>query len=205
MKRNKIQKVIEQRIAASQPGEIFITSDFSDIASAKSANRALLRLEEDGVIRRVLRGVYEKPRYSDYLQEYVAPSPEKVAQAIARNFGWRIIPHGDTALNMLGLSTQVPSTWLYVSDGPYKEYKYNGLTLRFKRTTQKELTNISDKTALIIQALKALGKENVDQHILRQIAGLLTKEEKESMVKEAQYSTDWIYQSIKKLQECEVT
>lgn len=198
-----MQNKIAMRIDESPCGTIFVTSDFSDIASSKTANRALLRLEEKGIIRRVLRGVYEKPEYSDFLQEYVAPSPDKVARAIARNNGWRIVPNGDTALNTLGLSTQVPSTWLYVSDGPYKEYPYGEVTLSFKRTAKREFANLSDKTALVIQALKALGEKGVTETVLCTLASLLTSEEKEQMIQEAKYATDWIYQNIRKISECE--
>ncbi len=198
-----MQNEIAMRIDESPCGTIFVTSDFSDIASSKTANRALLRLEEKGIIRRVLRGVYEKPEYSDFLQEYVAPSPDKVARAIARNNGWRIVPNGETALNTLGLSTQVPSTWLYVSDGPYKEYPYGEVTLSFKRTAKREFANLSDMTALVIQALKALGEKGVTETVLCTLASLLTSEEKEQMIREAKYATDWIYQNIRKISECE--
>ena len=110
----------------------------------------LTRLEADGLIRRVIRGVYDKPEYNDFLGEYVAPSPDKVANALARNFGWSIVPCGDTALNLLGLSTQVPAAWVYVSDGTYKEYAYDNTTIQFKRTTNKEVSKLSYKTALTV-------------------------------------------------------
>ena len=135
MKRATSLKQIEEKIISGSTGTIYITSDFADIASSGAANRTLLRLEENGVIRRVLFGVYEYPEYNEFLNEYVAPSADKVAHALARKFGWTIVPCGDTALNLLGLSTQVPAVWSYVSDGTYKEYTFDKTTLKFKRTT----------------------------------------------------------------------
>ena len=178
MKRNISLNQIEERIRDSQKGTIFITSDFMDLASSDAANRALLRLEEAGLIRRVLFGVYEYPEYNEFLEEFIAPSPDKVARALARKFGWTIVACGDTALNLLGLSTQVPSVWLYVSDGTYKEYTYGNTTIKFKRTTNKEISKLSPKTALVIQAIKALGKENITDEIIGKIASIMTKEEK---------------------------
>ena len=119
-----------------------------------------------------------------------------VAHALARKFGWTIVPCGDTALNMLGLSTQVPAVWLYVSDGTYKEYTYGNTVIRFKRTTNKEISKISYKTALVIQALKALGKENITDEIINQIASVTTGKEKTA---EAKYATSWIYDVIKEI------
>lgn len=157
----------------------------------------LSRLEEEKVILRVLRGVYYKPAYSRLLDEYIAPSPDAVAQAIARNFGWTIVPCGDTALNLLGLSTQVPAVWSYVSDGPYKEYSYDSTTIKFKHTTNKVLSKISTKTALVIQALKTLGKENINDKTVSAIRSGTTEKERRAMLTEAQYATAWIYEIIK--------
>ena len=197
MKRNISFNQIEERISNSQKGTIFLTSDFIDLASSDAANKALLRLEEAGLIRRILFGVYEYPEYNEFLNEYVEPSADRVAHALARKFGWTIIPCGDTALNLLGLSTQVPSVWLYVSDGTYKEYTYGNTTIKFKRTTNKEISKLSYKTALVIQAIKALGKENITNEIINKIAQATTDEEKAQMFAEAKYATSWIYDIIK--------
>lgn len=205
MEREMFLRDIEKRIETAPQGTVFVTSDFTDIASAQTANRALQRLENDGKIRRILRGVYEYPRYSSFLNEPIAASPDKVAEAIARNHGWRIVPSGDTALNMLGLSTQVPGTWSYMSDGPYKKYRFGNITMNFKRTAHKELTGMSDKTALIIQALKALGKDNVTDDRIFRIASLLTGKEKRDMLREARHTTAWIYEMIKMIGAYEVS
>lgn len=122
-----------------------------------------------------------------------------MAHALARKFGWTIVPCGDTALNRLGLSSQVPAVWLYVSDGTYKEYTYGNTVIRFKRTTNKEISKISYKTALVIQAVKALGKENITDEIKNKIASTTTDEEKAKMFAEAKYATSWIYDVIKEI------
>ena len=197
MKRNLSLKSIEDQIRRSPKGTIFLTSDFADMASSDAANKALLRLEETGLIRRILFGVYEYPDYNEFLHEYTEPSPDKVAHALARKFGWTIVPCGDTALNMLGLSTQVPAVWLYVSDGTYKEYAYGKTVIRFKHTTNKEISKISYKTALVIQALKALGHDRITAEVIDSIAAATTDDEKRAMFTEAKYATSWIYDTIK--------
>ena len=190
---------VSLRIESMPAGEVFIISDFSDLADDAAIRKVLSRLEDDGAIRRIMRGVYDCPEYSKFLDEYVEPKPDKVAHALARNYGWTIVPCGDTALNMLGLSTQVPAVWLYVSDGTYKEYTYGNTIIKFKRTTNKEISKISYKTALVIQALKALGKENITAEIINKIAASSTDEEKTAMFTEAKYATSWIYDIIKEI------
>lgn len=188
---------IKKIIMSSKGGSVFVASDFTDIASKKTASMGLLRLEEDGLIKRVLRGVYFKPEYNEFLAEYVAPNPDDVANALARNFGWSVVPCGDTALNMLGLSNQVTAVWSYVSDGPYNEYSYDKTSIKFKHTTNKEISKLSYKTALLVQALKTLGKENIDEITLNKLSESLTEKEKKKMLAEAKTATSWIYEYIK--------
>lgn len=190
---------IKRRILTYESGTVFVAADFADITDKKTASVGLSRLESEGVIRRILRGVYDKPAYNRFLGESVAPIPDKVAHAIARNFGWTIVPCGDTALNLLGLSTQVPAVWVYVSDGTYKEYSYDNTTIQFKRTTNKEVSKLSYKTALVIQALKALGKDNIDEMVISRLQKILTAEEKKAMVSEAKAVTSWIYEYLKQI------
>ena len=192
-------KLIRDRINRSDIGTVYVAVDFVDISDKTSVNAYLARLVDEGLIRRVLRGVYDKPEYNDFLEEYVAPSPDKVANALARNFGWSIVPCGDTALNLLGLSTQVPAAWVYVSDGTYKEYAYDNTTIQFKRTTNKEISKLSYKTALTVQALKALGKDKIDDTVIGRLSKLLTAEEKKTMLEEAKAATSWIYEYIRQI------
>lgn len=190
---------IKNRILAEKIGAAFVAADFADITDKSITNVVLARLESDRIIRRVLRGVYDKPEYNEFLKEYVAPIPDNIAHALARNYGWTIVPCGDTALNLLGLSTQVPATWVYVSDGTYKKYTYDNTTIQFKRTTNKEVSKLSYKTALTIQALKALSKEKIDDVVLDGLRKLLTDKEKQTMMAEAKTATSWIYEYIRQI------
>ena len=200
MKRPNYLEQIKKRIDTTEPGTVFIPSDFFDIAEAVKVNMCLNRLTENGELNRIMRGVFAKPRYSNLLNTNVPPRSEDIAKAIARNYGWTVVPCGDTALNMLGLSTQVPTVWLYVSDGPYKTYEADGITLKFKHTDNKnEITAVSYQTALVMQALKALGKENITDKEIRKLSKILSQSEKQKMLAESQRITEWVHGYIKKI------
>ena len=199
MKRPNFLNEIKQKILNAENGTVFVAVDFVDLTDKTTVNVCLTRLENENIIQRILRGVYYKAEYNEFLQEYIVPNPDKVAHALARNFGWTIVPCGDTALNILGLSTQVPAAWSYVSDGTYKEYTYDNTTIKFKRTTNKEISKLSYKTALIVQALKALGKDNIDDTIINKLKNDLTDEEKATALLEAKAATSWIYEYIKQI------
>lgn len=197
MKRPDYLNQIRANIEKAENGSVFVSTDFTDITDKKTVNMGLIRLADEGLIKKILFGVYYKPEFSKLLGEAVAPSPNKVAHALARNFGWTIVPCGDTVLNLLGLSTQVPSQWIYVSDGAYKEYTFDNTTIKFKRTTNKEISKVSYKTALTIQALKALGKENITGQVILRLKKILTDEEKEKMLAESKSATSWVLEFIK--------
>ena len=91
------------------------------------------------------------------------------------------------------------AVWSYISDGPYKTYELNSTTIEFKHRTNKEITGLSYMTALVIQALKTLGKTNVTDETISVLSQKLSAEEKEALLQESAESTDWIYETIKKI------
>ena len=189
----QIKEIIDQADSEA----VFVASDFSQIAPINTVRQCLSRLEKSQQIVRIMRGVYYQPAYSELLQEYEAPSPHHVALALARKFGWSIAPSGVAALNMLGLSTQVPAHWSYVSDGPYRTFSLGNLTIEFRHCSSKEISGMSYKTALVIQAIKALGKENLDEGNIQRIRRILSDEERTAVLEEAKYTTAWIYEAIR--------
>ena len=190
---------IRARILAAEDGAVFVAPDFADIADTATIRQGLKRLYQSGIIRRIIRGIYEKPKYSKLLDEYVAADPDAVAKALARCYHWTIAPCGNTALNLLGLSTQVTAVWSYISDGPYKTYEWNSTKLEFKHRTNKEITGLSYMTSLVIQALKTLGRTNVTPEIIQTLSEKLSEDEKQACLKEATEATDWVYDTIRKM------
>ncbi|WNY27935.1 hypothetical protein MmiEs2_01140 [Methanimicrococcus stummii] len=203
MKREMYLEEIKNRILREGGDKVYISADFADIARIETVNRILSRLADEGIIRRVLQGIYECPKYSTFLKEYISPSADKIAQAIARKNGWEIIPNEDAALNMLGLSTQVPAVYIYACDGITKTYEvvgeFNKIKIIFKKTPIKDIKGMSFKTALIVQAQKAKGKQNIDDIFIRTVSDKLTPVEKTALLSETKNSTLWIRENMKKI------
>lgn len=190
---------IKNRIALYEDGDIFFTTDFKDIANLTTIRKYLGRQVEEGTIRRVMDGVYEKPKYSKILDEFIPTDPEKVAYALAKKYHWTISPCGDVALNKLGLSTQVPVVWSYVSDGPYREFTWDNIILSFKHKTNREISFMSHISIMVIEAIKTLGKDNIDENTIAILRSRLSGEEKTVLLKEATDSASWIFDIVKKV------
>ena len=196
---NGIYTEIKKRIELAEPGTVFLTSDFTDIATTTTVRKCLGRQVEKKNIRRVIAGVYEKPVYSKLLKEYIPVNPDAVAYAIARSFHWTIAPCGDVALNKLGLSTQVPVVWSYISDGPYRKFSWDNITLSYKHRANREISFMSEITTLVVEALKTLGKERIDDDVIVSLRNRLPEEEKKKMLKEVTGVSEWIYTVIRKV------
>ncbi len=196
---NGIYNEIKMRIESKEDGTVFVTSDFADIAVMATIRKCLGRLVDDKLIRRIIDGVYEKPIYSNLLNEYIPADPEKVAYAIAKGFHWTIAPCGDIALNKLGLSTQVPVVWSYISDGPYRKFAWNNITISYKHRTNRQISYMSETTTLVVEAIRTLGKDRVDDTIINNLKNRLPEGEKNQILMEANGVSEWIYDVIRKV------
>ena len=194
-----IAKKMRQRIYGHGRGWVFTSKDFQDLASLATVRQVLGRFTKERTIIRLRAGVYHFPTISSMLNTPSNPDPDAIVRAIARANGWTVLPTGDTAVNLLGLSRQVPAQYQYFSDGPTKRYKWSGGSLSLKHRTNKETTILSPRTALLVQALKNLGEENVNKIVLNKLLDAFSVKELNLAIKEAKYSTSWVYWVIKNL------
>ncbi|HGD3744996.1 TPA: DUF6088 family protein [Streptococcus agalactiae] len=190
---------IKNRINDFDSRKVFINNDFLDIAGNETVRRTLNQLVSENKITRVINGFYYNPRYSELIGEYEAVSIHELALAIARKYNWNIAPYNSTALNLLGLSTQVPTHYKYISSGRYKEYKIGDTILEFKKVNPGEIANMSLKTATVIQAIKSLGKENITNEVIQKIRKNLSEKERIDLMNESKSVPAWIYEVIREI------
>jgi len=194
-----IENKVISRIYGRGRGWAFTKTDFVAEFGEVNIHRALSSLTKAGKIRRVCRVVYDYPRYSELLDRQLSPDLDQVAHALARKFNWRIQPSGDAALNLLGLSTQVPGRWIYLSDGPSREYEIGNHSLVFKKSALKDVGFKYRESGLVVQALKALGREHVDQKVVERIRQQLESKAYDRILRDTRSVTGWVYEAIKQI------
>jgi predicted transcriptional regulator len=200
MEKSLSDRIIET-LENKQELTVFSSNDFLELASGQTIRRVLNRMAERGEIRKIMRSFYYRPRYSELLKEYEAASPHQIAVAIARKFNWNIAPSGPTALNLLGLSSQVPAKWSYICDGSYKKIQLDNSIIEFKRKSNREITGMSYQTSLVIQAISELGKNNINEASIAKIQESLNETQKRELLTEGKSTLPWIYEIIKKIAE----
>lgn len=181
MREQRVTEAIKNRIQDMLPGTTFTPRDFLDVSDNDcTIRRTLDRLcgASDNVMK-LMPGIYGIPFHSRFLDHSTPPSLESVAQTIARDRGWTIAPDESTAMNALGLDTQVPGALYYASTGPYTSYDYQGQTVKFLGR-KTELAGKSPMTRVIIQALRGLGRSRATDSMIKKMSGYLTLEQCET-------------------------
>ena len=186
-----IENQIVERIESFPKGELLLPTDFSDLGSSEAVRIALFRLEKEGVINRVAQGIYVRPKISKLIGMLV-PSAEEVAEAITKRDRIRTVPTGNYALNALGLSTQVPMNIVLLTDGSPRIIKIGKRTIKFKKTTPKNLLAKGKISRLVIQALKEIGNGKVTAEEENKIIDLLKKEEDKDLKHDIALAPVWV-------------
>jgi len=197
--KKSIKSQILSRIRRHENGWVFSAFDFIHDFKRREIDESLSTLTGENEIRRIATGLYDIPLFSELLGRNVAPDINQAAYALARKFNWKICPDGDTALNYLGLSTQVVAKSIYLSDGPSKKYNIGNRILEFKHTSQREAMLKYTDTALVIQSIKAFGEKQITTEFLAKLSDKFSAAEWKKIKADASKATGWVYEIIKKL------
>lgn len=189
-----------ENIMSENQGKIFSINDFYNLGTKNTIKSVLYRLNEENQIARLIDGLYIKPKYSKILKEYSYPDANEVAEKLADKFSWTIAPTGDTALNFTGLSTQISNEYIYISDGAYREYLYRGKKIIFKHTTNRNITSYSKELSILIQAIKILGKDNINEKHIKKLAAF-SQNIKEDLKEDTLRLPFWIQEVLEEIQE----
>lgn len=169
----RIVDEIEQQIISSEPGTIFFISDFAKTGNDVFISRLLSEFASKGMICRLANGIYYKPIETRLGILY--PEVDTLVQAIARRDNAKILPTGETAQNMLGLSTQVPMNYVYLTSGSARKVKIGPRTITFKRNVPNNFACQNQLLAILIQAMKSIGEGKMTDEHLSVIKGLMKK------------------------------
>jgi hypothetical protein len=192
-----IENQIEKSITRKPKGFLVMPNDYIKYGSSEAIRKALSRLEDKKVIVRVAHGIYVRPKISELIGP-ILPSAEEIAEAIAKRDKIRTVPTGSYALNALGLSTQIPMNIVLLTDGSPRVIKIGKRTIKFKKTTPKNLMAKGKISRLAIQALKEIGNGKVSDQKEQRIVTLLKKENQKYLLHDIALAPVWIQKIMKK-------
>jgi len=178
-------------------GSIVFRTDFPQYHSEFVGN-VLSAMVDENNLTKIAQGIYLKPRRSRL--GAIKPSAYQVAESIARRDNAEILPTGETALNELGLSTQVPVNYTFLTTGSARNVKLGNRSIVFKRSVPRNFAYKTKLMAYIVQALRALGEKNVDDTILNQLTALIDKEpDHAALVEDLNHAPAWMRKILRPL------
>jgi hypothetical protein len=198
-----IEDKILMNIKKCGRGKEYFASDFTIYGDSKAISKALANLVKKQILIKLATGIYYYPKIDKKLGLGILyPSLETVAEAIAKRDKARIVPTGLYALNRLGLSTQVPANFVFLTDGSPRRIKVgNGKGILFKHTAPKNLAFKSDLAMLITFALKEITQKRITEEDLERLKYVLEQAPKEHILQDAKLMPAWIKKLIVKLYE----
>jgi len=167
-----VSKKIETIVSKSKKGRLFFVSDFLEYGNYDTVRKTLQRLVKKGVLIRISKGIYYYPKIDKTLG-ILYPTTKEIAKSIAKRDRAKIIPTGAYAQHLLGLSTQIPMNVVYLTDGSARKINIGNQTIIFKKSSPKNLYFESKLSSLIIQSLKSLKEDNVNETIKQKLSDII--------------------------------
>lgn len=185
------RKDLKTRIEGLDAESVFFVSDFLDISSDKEISKMLSELEVQGVVTRLAKGIYCKPRMTRFGALY--PDVRTIVEAVALRDHAQVLPSGATAANRLGLSEQVPMKNTFITSGSSKVLTVGKQEVRLQRAVSRNFAYRTQLDALMVQALKATGKQNVGNEELWALKRAIdANEEKEAFRQDVMQMPIWM-------------
>lgn len=189
---------IRSRIYGHGRGWVFTPKHFQDLGGDAAIDSTLRRLKASGTIRQLARGLYDYP-VQDPVLGTVTPSADAIARALVVRDAIRLQPSGAYAANILGLSEQVPSRVVFLTDGPARKVKIGKREIILQHTTPRHMATAGRKGGTIIQALRYLGKDQVDDRVISILRRQIQDKDRAGIRRDLIHAPAWIADILRSL------
>ena len=139
--------------AAGDPDAVWTPSDFVDLGGRAAIDKVLQRLATAGDLRRIDRGLYDRPGRNSLTGRTTAPDYRAVIRAVTRRDQARVVVDGMTAANDLGLTTAVPARIEVLADARLKPIRLGQQEIHFKPAAPSRLYWAGRPAMRVVQAL----------------------------------------------------
>ena len=158
MKEDFIGNIVNKTVDEVAEKSLLMVADFPQY-DPTYVSKLLSAAAEDGRLVRLAKGIYAKPARTQY--GLALPGTMQVAQAIAERDHVQILPVGETAENMFGLSEQVPMKTVVLTSGSARPIHIGERTLLFRRGVPRNFAYKDKNLAALCQALRSIGVNNL--------------------------------------------
>lgn len=144
---------ISSQITAAIPGYVWVPNDFAALGARDAIDKTLQRMVRSGELRRIERGLYDRPNVNSLTKRSTVPDYRAVLDALARRDHLRMLVDGMTAANDLGLSDSVPARVTIHTDARRRSITLDNLVIEFRQTAPSRLYWAGRPAMRVVQAL----------------------------------------------------
>ena len=170
----KLRDAILQQTRNQPEGEPVVAKGLLHLGNRAAVDQALSRLAREGILNRVCQGVYlpvVKSRFGTRI-----PSITKVILRLAHLWGETIVPSGGASASVLGLTTQEPVRYVYLTSGPNRKLRFGKLEVELRHAPKWQLSLPNERAGAVIRALAWLGPSEVRDSLQKIVPDLSTEE-----------------------------
>ena len=184
-------------------GEHLLQAAFQAIADVFKLRRGKVTFHGQVNVNRCPRPdqQHEVQRVAPLEDQPFHPSIDAVAKALASRHAIWLQPSGGYAANLLGLSEQVPMKVVFLTDGINRRVQIGKLQILFKRTSPRNLAAAGKTSGLVIQALRHLGRRNIDDLIIQKLQKRLATKDRKQLLAGLRHAPVWVANVMRKIAE----
>lgn len=175
--RSDLKAAIQTRLANAALRAVWTPGDFLDLGARDAVDKTLQRLVKAGELRRIDRGLYDRPTHNSLTRQLNPADPRSVIDAIARRDQIRVLVDGMTAANDLGLTNAVPAKVVVHTDARLRPIHLGALTIVFRPTAASKLYWAGRPAMRLVQAMHwlrdTLGNDEEREGVTRRLRRLL--------------------------------
>ncbi len=193
-------KAIYQAISGLRPGEPFTPARFASLGSRGSIHQTLMRLTQDGRIKRIGRGLYTVPS-KRRSEPPPLPSPRVVAQTVAATEGATVEMHGAEAAQRFGFKVTPPPCPMFYTTGSSRTLHVGAQVVRLLHVAPRKLILAGRPAGEALAALWYLGRRQVTPETFARIAAQLPAAEFEALRKAKPWMPGWMIEALRGYEE----
>jgi hypothetical protein len=195
---DSIDATILKRMQDGPQDYVWTPTDFFDLGSRAAIDKALSRNARAGFLRRIGRGLYHIPKLHPVLGE-LPPSDAQFNDAICRKDFSKVFSTGAHAANALGLTDQVPTNPVLLTNGRSRRIRKGQGTLTLRHVSPRFVSAQHPKSTLAILALRSIGKRFVDDDVITRLRRNLSPDDRAGLLDDLAYAPAWIADILKKV------
>ena len=186
---------VHNELAQHRPGQAISAKELLHLGSRAGIDQALSRMTRAGVLVRIRRGVYAKPRQTAFGP--TPPDPKQTVAELAKQTGKTIVPSGAAEANALGLTTQVPVRTIYLTSGRSQKLHFGNEVVELRSAPKWQLLLPETKAGSVIRALAWLGREADSQ--IEKLRPSMSEHDVDALLRVRAQLPTWLASEVSKL------